>query len=293
MTDRHIGYIALVVLAVGLACVAGYAVYATSAPTERRVVLCRQLGSLKLADPVVNNGKQVGVVRRIGLVGDRPCLTLQLTPPLQLHDDYAIRIVDLGVMGDRLVAVDPGSDERPLVPAGDTLRGQFVIGPSEALAIVGRLREVVSAWAKITTTLVHGDSAHEPFVNRYARFVWFIDSLSERTVSLASALDQLFSARIDTLYGLLDSAAGLSSRLSSTAPGILADMASTVETLSRVMDKADSLVAGVEDAAGVVESPDVQRLLSKLEELQTKLRAVREVLDEIRRKGINLKVWPF
>ncbi|MBD3243676.1 MAG: MCE family protein [Chitinivibrionales bacterium] len=293
MTDRQLGYAALFIIFAGCAAGVGYLLHATSKPSQIRVVTAENTGSLKLADPVVVGGVPVGVVRDLGASRSHAIITLQLTPPRPIHADYTIAIVDVGIMGDRWVDVDPGSASEPVIPPGDTLHARFILGPSEALGYVDRLHSVVRHWAEFSTILVQGDSSRPALVDQYARVIWFTDSLSTQVLELTDALDRFVTVHTDSIYRFLDTVAGLSNRAAVALPETIDRLSAQLAQLERGVAKVDTLLAQVQSLVSQTDSPEAARLNTLLARLQERLATVQKLLIRIRRYGVNLKVWPF
>lgn len=295
MNDRSIGYLALAAVVTLLTTTGWFVVRALREPSQQRVVVIPQVGSLKLADPVVRYGTEIGAVRAMRLAGDgrSACLTLDFSPPVTIHRGYRILVVDLGIMGDRMLTLDVGDTTAPIVPVTDTLRGEFVLGPSEALALVGRLEKVVHSWAEFTTRLACGDSTHQPLVNHYAKLVWVTDSLSEALVGMLGALDGAFGDQLDSLTHLITTASDLSSRAAQELPPLLQSLSAQVEALAATVSALDSTLGQAQDLVTAIQSPEAQEALDTIGQIRDKLNTLMDALDTLRRRGLRLKVWPF
>jgi len=293
MSDRLTGYLALAVLSCIAAVAVGLVAHTIIRPTEDRLVRFANVGALKLSDPVMQQGVEIGRVKRIDHSGSMALLTLQFVPPQSIYANYAVQVVDLGIMGDRFVAIDCGSADYPAVGPGDTLQGLFMIGTSEALSMVGQLRDAVRGFADFSARLVYGDSAHTPFVARYARAVWFIDSVSRSLVTLTESAEKLISGRMGSLSAMADSASLLASSLSTRGPELIGSLVNTVRTVDSAVVRMDAMVAGLAKAAQTVEGVQGAEMEQRLRLIQTRLRDISELLDDLQRRGVNLRVCPF
>ncbi len=293
MTDRQLGYAALIVIVAACAVGVAYLTHTTNRPSDVRVVTAANTGSLKLADPVVIDGVPVGLVRDLGTSRSSAIITIETSPPRPIYDDYTITIVDVGIMGDRWVDLDPGTPSRPRIPPTDTLHARFILGPSEALGYIDRLYTVVRRWAEFSTLLVEGDSTRPSLTDQYGDVVWFVDSLSTHVVALTEALDRFVTVHTDSIYRFLDAVTGLSDRVAEELPAALSQLATQLEQLERGVARVDTLLSQVQVLVAQADSPEAARLTTILARLQERLATVRTLLIEIRRHGINLKVWPF
>jgi len=81
-----------------------------------------EVGGLSPRAPVVIGGVKVGQVVRIGLDPQdyRAKVTMDLDRTLKLPEDSSASVVTQGVLGDKLVAIEPGGAEE-LIPDGGTI----------------------------------------------------------------------------------------------------------------------------------------------------------------------------
>jgi phospholipid/cholesterol/gamma-HCH transport system substrate-binding protein len=81
-----------------------------------------EVGGLSERAPVVIGGVKVGQVVDIGLDADdfRARVTMDLDASLQLPDDSSASVVTQGVLGDKLVAIEPGGSDQ-ILPSGGTI----------------------------------------------------------------------------------------------------------------------------------------------------------------------------
>jgi phospholipid/cholesterol/gamma-HCH transport system substrate-binding protein len=79
-----------------------------------------EVGGLSARAPVVIGGVKVGQVVRIGLDPEnyRAKVTMDLDRSLRLPEDSSASIVTAGVLGDKLVAIEPGGAEEILEEGG-------------------------------------------------------------------------------------------------------------------------------------------------------------------------------
>jgi phospholipid/cholesterol/gamma-HCH transport system substrate-binding protein len=81
-----------------------------------------EIGGLSARAPVVIGGVKVGQVVKIGLDHDdyRAKVTMNLDRTLALPEDSSASVVTQGVLGDKLVAIEPGGAEE-MLPDGGTI----------------------------------------------------------------------------------------------------------------------------------------------------------------------------
>ena len=110
------------------------------------------VGNMKVGNPVKVSGVQLGKVREIGFrdVGDVR-VTLSLDPRIQPKKDAKAELTSVGLVGDVMIAFDPGTGPEALGPdeviKGTVERGLMEIGgelSGEAKATMASLREVAN-----------------------------------------------------------------------------------------------------------------------------------------------------
>jgi len=81
-----------------------------------------EVGGLSSRAPVVIGGVKVGQVVRIALDREnyRAKVTMDLDGSLELREDASASVVTQGVLGDKLVAIDPGGADE-VIPDGGTI----------------------------------------------------------------------------------------------------------------------------------------------------------------------------
>ncbi len=293
MSDRQVGYLALGILAVTLGITLGLVGRHALRPAQIWSIKCNQIGTLKLADPVVVRGVQVGEIHSIRRCEHSALLTIRVSPPVPIYADYDAQIADVGIMGDRLMLLDPGTPTHRELSPDDTLHGTFVLGPSEALGMVTRLRDAVSAAARASARLAYGDSANASLIQRYVRLVGLTDSLGTRLLTLARSLDHAFTEHIDTLSRITASTAKLATRLSRDTPAVLDDVARMTVELDSTLTMVEQTVGRLDSTLALLSSAETEDLALSLDALRERIRSIQDIVDRIRQSGLKLRVWPF
>ena len=90
----------------------------------------RDVNGLKAGSPVHLSGVEVGSVRRVEFaeVGApapvRVTLTLRTDVQERIREDSLITVGSLGVLGEKLLEIEPGTDAAPVVPDGGVVPGE-------------------------------------------------------------------------------------------------------------------------------------------------------------------------
>jgi len=84
---------------------------AVDLPREEAEHLSRVL-RLGVGDPVMVSGLRRGAVKDLELGLQEVVVTLKLRPDVILHPDARFSVENMGIMGEKFVAVDPGLGSR-------------------------------------------------------------------------------------------------------------------------------------------------------------------------------------
>jgi ABC-type transporter Mla subunit MlaD len=295
INDRLIGYVVLVALLAFAAVCIGTVAWVFFSPRETRVIMFDNAGTLKIDDPVRISGKDVGKISRIDLNHrtNRPLITIQLFKRIAIRDDYAIAMVDLGLMGDRAITLDCGSVGRPELPLNDTLTGTFIMGPSEAIGLMYKLRETVVGFVQVSDLLMRGDARHASLIRQISRATTYIDSVSALLVGFAGSFDRNLTGELDSLAGLVKEASGLSRSMAQTLPATLASADTISRQLSGALASVDTLLAAIRPVAAKLRGPEAQKFQDQIATLIKQVGEIKGMLDDLEARGVPLKVRFF
>ncbi|NIN73561.1 MAG: MCE family protein [Gemmatimonadetes bacterium] len=200
-------------------------------------------GGLERGDRVHMSGVEVGVVRSVRLeAADRIVVQLWLHRDLRIPQDSRALLQAVGVFGDVIVALEPGSSETT-ASSGDTL----VFGRAPSLMdLAGDLGEQAEALlikvdrllADSTIDQVHGGVAALPGTVRG------LERLVSESSDEFAALGQSLRATADELQGTLEGAeieelVADMRELATTASETAASLRQSAESLRSIADKID------------------------------------------------------
>jgi len=293
MKDRHIGYIALVFIGLFIVSIVVLLFRTILQPVQKRVIVFDTVGSLKIEDPIMVGGIVVGTIVNVEQRDNRAFVTYASDSAVTIHADYSISIIDIGVMGDRIVVLDCGSPLAPVIPAADTLRGAFKLGPSEAIGMAYQMRETVNLFARTSTLLLQGSKEKPSLVSRIQDVVFDIDSISRGVLSLTRVLELVFSQGLDSASAYADRLSDLSDEARASVPRMLADLDTTIGFLDTTLARVEPLITGLNALAARLQGAEGRELELRLAKLQTDFKELRTLMDLLRRQGLKLRVWPF
>lgn len=108
-------------------------------------VVFPQTGGLGKSDEVQVNGIRKGAVQSMDLVGDHVVVDLALSSDVHLTHDSRIAIRNVGLMGEKVIAVDLRSSGAPYTER-DTIPGVYELGIPE---VMGQLGGTISSVASL------------------------------------------------------------------------------------------------------------------------------------------------
>jgi phospholipid/cholesterol/gamma-HCH transport system substrate-binding protein len=253
-----------------------------------------EAGGLAESDEVLVNGMRRGVVKRMTLADDQVAVDLALSPEIRLTRDSRVAIRSIGLMGERVIAVDYRSTGEPYAP-GDTIPGVYEKGLAEVMAEVGSATESV---ARIT-----------------AHLRALADAV-EKSGDVAGTLRNFHATSEALRLAVQENRAGLTrmvadfSATARTARALTADreaqlwqalehFAQAAENLSRLAVRLDSLRASLQTVAARIETG--QGTLGKLvnderlyADLNASIQSVRALIEDIKanpRKYFKVEIF--
>ena len=102
-----------------------------------------QTGGLSSSDEVQVNGLRKGSVSSVALVGDHVLVNLAITSDVTLTSDSRVAIRNVGMMGEKVIAVDFSNRGVPYSPR-DTISGIYEKGLPEVMAGMGSTVDAIT-----------------------------------------------------------------------------------------------------------------------------------------------------
>ncbi len=106
-------------------------------------VLFPEVGALAPGDPAAVSGVNKGKVKKISLYEGDVLVELEIASDIVLKEDAVFAVKNIGLMGERFVAIKTGKSEAPLdlaMPA----RGSFDTGIPEVMGMMGKIIENIN-----------------------------------------------------------------------------------------------------------------------------------------------------
>lgn len=259
-------------------------------------VLFKNVGTLAVGDKVNVSGVRKGKVDDIRLTDDGVEVDLFLAKDVHLRKDTRFTIKNLGVMGDRFVAVDQGTDSM-IVDKNHRFIGSYDTGLPEVMGMMGEmiveLRELVHSFK----TTIGSDSSLTKFNNT-------IKNLESVSLSLDDYLKRNESKLDQTAENILDASRSFKKVLTKNAENIDSSATRFNRISLKLEDfvyQLDTLSTSFRQFADNINNPEgTLQLLTEDRRLYDDLRKTADNIDDLvndirenPRKYINLKVEIF
>ncbi len=246
--EIQVGVTMLVAIAVLLWGIAWLSNYAKAHVQRVWHVSFAQIGGLAEGNEARVNGVRKGAVKSLRLVDDRVIVDLALSKDVQLTQDCRVAVRDVGLMGDKVIAVDYRSSGSPW-SARDTIPGVYEKGLPEVMAEVG---QAIGAIAAISTQL---DSLAVT-MNRGGGLAATVENFRRTSQELQQAVTENRAALRTTLANFSatsETARSLVVNREAQLRGALDHFASAAENLDRLSGRLDSLRSALQSTASKLE----------------------------------------
>lgn len=293
MNDRTLGYSVILFLIVFVLVPTLYFSSKALAPTHHRTIVFDSINTgsfLRIQDPVRLKGFEAGLVRSISWEKKKTFVEIETPQLLVIHRGYSVIAEAKGFMGDRYLEINPGDANAPLVDEKELLRGDFPLGPTEAIAFMDQLRTMVDSILKITIILKNGTSRSPSFVSRFHSVAGSLDTIAASLLVVLEETDRVISDNAGSLTMTLQKTAAYSRQLDTKVPEAIRSIGSIIEKTEKLLIAADTLVAIAGHLVKKANGPEIAELNDIFSKLKRQIETVRNSLIEIRKKGLNLPV---
>lgn len=253
-----------------------------------------QTGGLGTSDPVQVNGIPKGAVNQIELQGNRVLVDVGLATDVKLSTNSRIAIRNVGLMGEKVIAVDLGEPGPPRAPR-DTIEGTYELGIPEVVAGLGgtftAVDNLTTQLAAIASDVHHSGDLHAALVNLHETSTELRDAVQENRKVLKETLAdaqvasraarELTAGRADQYHRLIDATERTTHHLELLSAR-LDTLSATAQSLGNRLDHGDGT------AAHLINDRQLY------DESRTTLKTMRDLLEDIKahpRKYINVHVF--
>lgn len=241
-------------------------------------VFFENVTGLKTNSPVEIAGIEVGLVRAIGLDGNRARVSLLLYPNVKIKADGAATIRTRGILGDKFVEIAPGSDPFPLIGDG----GRIVHGETPAdldvlFAKVGEIADDIRLVARSTANVFGGPQGEQDL--RLA-----FESLRDAAVGLNAMVHSNAESVEFIVRNFRDFSADLREISGTNKDGIdkiVANLETASQELKRTLEQVGTVLSRIESGEGplakLVNDPEMGK---DLHDAVASLESVSRKIDE-------------
>jgi phospholipid/cholesterol/gamma-HCH transport system substrate-binding protein len=203
----------------------------------RYSVLFPNVGSLEVGDPVSVSGVPKGKVEKIKLYQGDVLVTLNLTTDVVLKKDAKFTIMNIGLMGERFVAVETGYSDT-LLDLSQFTHGYYDVGISE---VMGRMGEMIAEIRRLTghlETVIGSQSSQDALIQT-------IDNLR----AITQKIDTLLDRNKDKFNQTMDDLSTASVYLRKMVKDNKDKLQSTVNNFSSASEKLDNITTTLDSVS--------------------------------------------
>jgi phospholipid/cholesterol/gamma-HCH transport system substrate-binding protein len=221
----------------------------------RYSVIFPNVGALEVGDPVSISGVPKGKVDRIELHEGDVLVTFNLTTDVVLKKDAKFTVMNVGLMGERFIAVQTGYSDT-LLDLSRPIRGYYDTGIPEVMGKMGEMITQVRCLAENLQAAVGTKSSQEAMI----RVIKNLEEITRKTNALldrnqkkfdqtlgdlsytSAELKQMFKENKGKLQGTVDNFSSASEKLN--------NITTTLDSLSISLKNLSSKIEGGEGALG-------------------------------------------
>jgi len=208
-----------------------------------------QSGGLGPSDEVQVNGIRKGEVKSMELVGDHVIVDLALSSEIQLTSHCRVAIRNVGMMGEKVIAVDLKETGTPYAPR-DTIQGVYEQGLSEVSASLGDAMGAISQLADevrgVTEVLSKSGDLSKTLKN--------FRQTSEELKLAVSENRTLLKSTVENFAASSQAAKHLTADREADLRKALEDFASAAQKMDHLAGRLDSLRTALQSVTGKIDS---------------------------------------
>ena len=293
-TEIQVGATVLVALAVTLWGVTWLKELTLARKVRVWTVTFPQTGGLASSDEVQVNGLRKGNVDKVSLVEDHVVVSLALASEITLTSDSRVSIRNVGMMGEKVIAVDYKASGTPY-GVRDTIPGIYEKGIPEVMAEMGNTVDAITELAtqlhNIATTLEKSGSVDKTLENFHRTSEDLRLAVSENRVLLKETMGNLHAAS--------RTAKSLTTDREAQLRGTLESFERSAKGMERLTARLDSLRGSLQSVSDKIDDGDGSlgklvndpRLYDDARETVTELKALIADIKKNPKKYINLSVF--
>jgi phospholipid/cholesterol/gamma-HCH transport system substrate-binding protein len=202
--------------------------------TYPMAVVFPNVGSLSTGDPVSVSGVLKGKVRKIELYQGDVLVHFTLEKDVVLKKDARFTVMNIGLMGERFVAVETGKSDT-LLPLTPHPRGFYDTGIPEVMGMMGRMMDEV----KQLVEALRGSIASPGYLQK-------LTSIVEQAEETSKRLNRMLAKNEGKVNNAFDDLSRAASQLKTTIAKNAESFDSTLDNLHTASQKITPLVEGLD-----------------------------------------------
>jgi phospholipid/cholesterol/gamma-HCH transport system substrate-binding protein len=293
MSDRTIGYSVIIFLVIFLIIPVAYLSNKAFKPVYHRTIVFENVNTLSflhIEDPVRVRGIDVGIVQSIFWKDNKTYVVIETSKKIDIHKGYRINAEDKGLMGDRYVSINPGEENEPLLDTKELLSGIFLIGPTEAIAQVGKMKTLIDSVSTLIALLKYGTASNKPLSTRFNDFIYQLDSITVSLTEILMKTNLIITKNADTISAFLLNATTATQEMAEAIPKRVVAMKTIIEKTEDIITKTDSLLVLSNNVTERMKDAESVALLEKFKKLKEQLHLLRISVQELQNRGLALPI---
>lgn len=214
-------------------------------------VIFRSVAGLDQKARVKVRGVDAGYVEAISLIPDGAELLLRIKEGIQIRENAVARIQSLGLMGEKYIEIEPGSEKFPLIQDGDwisigldtrdidQLAEQIGTLADDLMAITHSLKTVIATQdgqQRIARIMENIENLTMGMNGLVAQNQKEINRLVKNLANFSQTLDELAFNNKDRVAGIVTDLNSFTSTLSEQGKRMMQDMESVTSNLKGLLD---------------------------------------------------------
>ncbi|MCX6825969.1 MAG: MlaD family protein [candidate division Zixibacteria bacterium] len=199
--EFRVGFVVIFALVIFVGTVIWIQGYRFGKNNYRVSVLFDEVGSLAKGDPVMVSGIKKGKVKDLFLIEDGVKVDIILSKDVILKEDAIISVKNIGLMGERFLAVKPGKSAR-VMDLSVPIRGNYDTGIPEAMGMMG---DMIDELRNLVHSLKNSIASDE----NLAKFTRIVSNFEELSKSLAAYVNRNDNKLDETAENFLKASAEL------------------------------------------------------------------------------------
>jgi len=262
----------------------------------RFTVYFEEVGALSAGDPVIVSGIRMGKVKELALVPGGVEVLLVLGNDVKLMQGTEITVKNIGLMGERFVAIKPGQSDLPL-DLTKIIQGNYDTGIPEVMGMMGEMITELKNLVLALKGSIASEQNLEKLTQTISNFQELSSSISDYVSSNRSKLDESVSNFVESsraLKNLVARNAEIVDTVLNTTDNVARRMNAITEDLEYMSSAAKNFADKLENGDGTIQLlVEDRRLYDDLRKTADNLDDLIQDIRENPKKYIQLKLELF